>query len=47
MLEHLCYIWLGQGGERTEVQFDDERAIDTLATIFVKSVYWRTEPRVR
>ena len=41
MLEHFCYIWLGQGGERTEVQFDDERAIDTLATIFVKSVYWR------
>ena len=31
MLEHFCYIWLGQGGERTEVQFDDERAIDTLA----------------
>ena len=41
MLEHFCYIWLGQGGERTEVQFDDERAIGTLATIFVKSVYWR------
>lgn len=41
MLEHFCYIWQAQGGERMEVQFDDERAIDTLATIWVKSVYWR------
>jgi hypothetical protein len=23
-----------------EARFDDERAIDTLATIWVKSVYW-------
>lgn len=46
MLEHFCDIWLGQGGERTEAQFDDERAIDTPATIFVKSVYWRAESRV-
>jgi AcrR family transcriptional regulator len=44
MLEHFCYIWLGQGGERAQVQFDDERAIDTLATIWVKSIYWRGEP---
>ncbi len=43
MLEHFCYIWLGQGGERAEVAFDDERAIDTLATIWVKSIYWRPE----
>ncbi|HEX6933916.1 MAG TPA: TetR/AcrR family transcriptional regulator [Streptosporangiaceae bacterium] len=41
MLEHFSYIWLGQGGERAVVQFDDERAIDTLATIWVNSVYWR------
>ena len=41
MLEHFCYIWLGQGGERAPVQFDDEAAIDTLATIWVKSIYWR------
>ena len=47
MLEHFCYIWPGQGGERTEVQFGDERAIDTLARIFVKSVCWRAESRVR
>jgi AcrR family transcriptional regulator len=40
MLEHFCYIWLGQGGERAEARFDDERAIDTLATIWVKCVYW-------
>ncbi|MGN6791422.1 MAG: TetR/AcrR family transcriptional regulator [Streptosporangiaceae bacterium] len=44
MLEHFSYIWLGQGGERAAVQFDDERAIDTLATIWVNSVYWRPEP---
>ena len=44
MLEHFCYIWLGQGGERVEARFDDERAIDTLATIWVKSVYWLPEP---
>lgn len=43
MLEHFCYIWLGQGGERAHVHFDDESAIDTLATIWVKSVYWRPE----
>ncbi len=43
MLEHFCYIWLGQGGERAVVQFDDERAIDTLAAIWVNSVYWRPE----
>jgi len=40
MLEHFCYIWLGQGGEK-DVPFDDERALDALAAIWVKSVYWR------
>jgi AcrR family transcriptional regulator len=43
MLEHFCYIWLGQGGDR-DVQFDDERALDALATIWVKSVYWGGAP---
>jgi AcrR family transcriptional regulator len=55
MLEHFCYIWLGQGGEqlgqggrqpgqggeRADVPFDDERALNALATIWVKAVYWR------
>jgi len=41
MLEHFCYIWLGQGGERADVEFDDERALDALATIWVRAVYWR------
>jgi len=40
MLEHFCYIWLGQGGEKG-VPFDDKRALDALATIWVKTVYWR------
>jgi AcrR family transcriptional regulator len=40
MLEHFCYIWLGQGGEKG-VPFDDERARDAIATIWVRSVYWR------
>jgi len=40
MLEHFCYIWLGQGGEKG-VPFDDERALHALATIWVKSIYWR------
>jgi AcrR family transcriptional regulator len=44
MLEHFCYIWLGQGGEK-DVPFDDERALDALATIWVKAVYWREEGR--
>jgi AcrR family transcriptional regulator len=44
MLEHFCYIWLGQGGEK-DVPFDDERALDALATIWVKSVYWRPSDR--
>jgi hypothetical protein len=43
MLEHFCYIWLGQGGERADVTFDDERAIDTLATIWVNAIYWRPD----
>jgi AcrR family transcriptional regulator len=42
MLEHFCYIWLGQGGEKN-VTFDDERALDALATIWVRAVYWRPE----
>jgi AcrR family transcriptional regulator len=40
MLEHFCFIWLGQGGEK-DVPFDDERALDALATIWAKAVYWR------
>jgi AcrR family transcriptional regulator len=42
MLEHFCYIWLGQGGEK-DVAFDDERALDAVATVWVKAVYWRPE----
>jgi AcrR family transcriptional regulator len=42
MLEHFCYIWLGQGGEK-DVAFDDERALDAVATIWVKAVYWLPE----
>ena len=42
MLEHFCYIWLGQGGEK-DVPFDDARALDAVATIWVKAVYWRPE----
>jgi AcrR family transcriptional regulator len=44
MLEHFCYIWLGQGGEKG-VPFDDDRALEALATIWVKAVYWRAEGR--
>ena len=40
MLEHFCFIWLGQGGEK-DVPFDDERALDAVATIWAKAVYWR------
>jgi hypothetical protein len=43
MLEHFCYIWLGQGGEK-DVPFDDGLALDALCTIWVKAVYWRPEP---
>ena len=42
MLEHFCYIWLGQGGEKG-VPFDDERALDAVASIWVRAVYWRPE----
>jgi AcrR family transcriptional regulator len=42
MLEHFCYIWLGQGGEK-DVPFDDELALDAVATIWVNAVYWRPE----
>jgi AcrR family transcriptional regulator len=43
MLEHFCYIWLGQGGEKG-VAFDGEAALEAVATIWVKAVYWRPEP---
>jgi AcrR family transcriptional regulator len=46
MLEHFCYIWLGQGGEK-DVPFDDERALDAVATIWAKAVYWRPEDNGR
>jgi hypothetical protein len=42
MLEHFSYIWLGQGGEK-DVPFDGELALDAVATIWVKAVYWRPE----
>ncbi|MFJ8927895.1 MULTISPECIES: TetR/AcrR family transcriptional regulator [unclassified Streptomyces] len=49
MLEHSCYIWMGHGdsgpstgtGTAADTAADEERAIDALATIWVKSVYWR------
>lgn len=41
MLEHFCYIWQAQGGERVPHDYTDARAIDALATIWVKSIYWR------
>jgi AcrR family transcriptional regulator len=41
MLEHFCYIWQSQGGEHAEAEFTDEAAIEALATILIKSVYWR------
>ncbi|MBO2449916.1 TetR/AcrR family transcriptional regulator [Actinomadura barringtoniae] len=41
MLEHFCYIWQGQGGEQVATDFNDERAIEAVATIWVKSIYWR------
>ncbi len=44
MLEHFCYIWLGQGGEK-DVPFDDQRALDALATVWMKAIYWRAEDR--
>ena len=40
MLEHFCYIWLGQGGEK-DVPFDDVRALEAITTIWAKAVYWR------
>jgi AcrR family transcriptional regulator len=40
MLEHFCYIWLGQGGEK-DVPFHDDQALDALCTIWVKAVYWK------
>ena len=42
MLEHFCYIWLGQGGEK-DVPFDDDLALEALCSIWVKAVYWRAD----
>ena len=40
MLNQFAYVWLAQGGEAIEMDFDDERAIETLADIWYRAVYW-------
>jgi AcrR family transcriptional regulator len=40
MLEHFCYVWFHQGGDRIGVEFDERRAVDTLAALWYHAVYW-------
>lgn len=39
MLNQFCYVWLAQGGEAIEIEFDEEEAIQVLADIWHNAVY--------
>jgi AcrR family transcriptional regulator len=40
MLNQFAYVWLAQGGEAVEMDFDEEEAIATLADVWYHSIYW-------
>lgn len=41
MLEQFCYVWQVQGGDLIDSECTDERAIDTLTSVWLHAVYWR------
>ncbi len=45
MLEHFCFVWLAQGGDAIDVEFDEATAIDTLVNIWYHAIYWLPEER--
>lgn len=45
MIEHFCYVWLAQGGDAIDVEFDETRAIETLVNIWYHAIYWLPDER--
>ena len=43
MIEHFCYVWLAQGGDAIDAELDEQRAIDSLVSIWFHAIYWRPE----
>jgi AcrR family transcriptional regulator len=43
MIEHYCYVWLAQDGDSIDVEFDEQRAIETLVNIWYHAIYWRPD----
>lgn len=44
MLEQFCYVWQVQGGDDIRSACTDERAIDTLTSVWTHAVYWKSAP---
>jgi len=40
MLEHFCFVSLAQGGAFADHPVDDRGAIDTMASILYRSIFW-------
>lgn len=43
MLNQFSYVWLAEGGEAVDVDFDEEQAIQTLAEVWYRSIYWKPD----
>jgi len=43
MLEHFCLVWLAQGGDELDIEVDEERAVETLWTLWRHAIYWTDE----
>jgi AcrR family transcriptional regulator len=41
MFEHFCYVMLAQGGAFRDRPFEEEEAIQTIASIWYHAVYWK------
>lgn len=43
MIEHFCYVWQSQGGDRVRATVDEEAAVETLTQLWFHAVYWRPD----
>jgi AcrR family transcriptional regulator len=43
MLNQFSYVWLAEGGEAVDVDFDEEQAIQTLAEVWYRAIYWKPD----
>lgn len=45
VLDSFCWVWMAAGGEAEVDAPDDEEAIETLSTLWYRSVYFHREPQ--